>query len=375
MRVLSLIVLAFWLLSLARTILNLLLVPRLRPRLPRTTPLVSVIVPARNEERSIGETVRALLAQTYPHLELVVVNDRSTDRTGEILRSFEDRRLVVVDNEEPPPGWLGKPWALHQGSLRARGAWLLFVDADVSYAAEGVGAAVAFAEESGAGLVSLFPYLRMEGFWEHIGMPNLTIAGFMFTPLWIGNRTRIPLLAIGGGPGNLVRREVYDRCGGHEALRDAIIDDIGLARLVRRGGERTQLVRADDLVSLRMYHGLREIVDGFTKNAFAAFGGSYALVLVAMLLGAVMNVLPFALALTGDLAAIASVAVISLTRLILFASLRYRIDNALFGHPLMMALWGWIMLRSVWFTGIRRQISWRGRTYGSASEIGRRPRP
>ncbi|MGZ8710519.1 MAG: glycosyltransferase, partial [Thermoanaerobaculia bacterium] len=141
MRLLSYVILIFWILAFARTLLNLALTPRLAPRLPHRFPRVSVIIPARDEERMIERTVRAFLAQTYPEVEIVVVNDRSVDRTGEILARFET--LIVVDNEEPPPGWLGKPWALHQGSRHATGELLLFVDADVIYEPDAITSAVA----------------------------------------------------------------------------------------------------------------------------------------------------------------------------------------------------------------------------------------
>lgn len=363
MRILTLLILLSWLAALGRLLLNLFLVPRLRVRSPRGTPAVSLIVPARDEERNIERAVRGFLAQTYRELEVIVVNDRSTDRTGQILAAIDDPRLVVITGEEPPPGWLGKPWALAQGSRRAKGELLLFVDADVLYAPEAVEAAVAQIEESGVAMLSLFPRLEMHGFWEHVAMPNLSFFAFTFLPLWLGNRTRLPILGAGGGPGNLVRREVYEAVGGHQALRDAVIDDVALARLVRRGGHRSMFVRGDDFVSVRMYHGLREVIEGFTKNAFSAFSRSYLLAFVIAAGTALFHLFPYVWMFTGDLASIATVAVISLVRLILYLSLGYRIDNALFGHPLMMFVWGWITVRSVWYTGIRRQVRWRGRTY------------
>lgn len=363
MRILLLIVLASWVLALARLILNLLLVPRLRTRMPREMPLVSVIIPARDEEREIGRTVRALLAQTYPNLEVIVLNDRSTDATGAILAAIDDPRLVVLTGEEPPAGWLGKPWALAQGSRRARGELLLFVDADVHYEPDAVAAAVAQLEESGVAMVSLFPRFVMHGFWEHVLMPQLPIVAFLFLPLWLGNRTRVALFGAGGGPGNLVRRAVYDSLGGHESLKDAVVDDVALARMVRRGGHRSEFVRGDDFVSVRMYHGLAEVIEGFTKNSFAVMGRSYIVAAFVLAATFVFHGLPYFVALTGNAVAVGTVLLIALSRLILFLSLRYRVDNALLGHPLMMLGWGWIMLRSLWFTGIRRQVRWRGRTY------------
>lgn len=364
MKILSLIILALWLLALVRTIVNLLLVPRLKRERPAATPLVSVIIPARDEERAIGSTVRALLAQTYPSLEVIVVNDRSTDGTGGILAAIDDPRLVAVHGEEPPAGWLGKPWALHQGSLRARGELLLFVDADVHYSPDAVAAAVARMQRSGHAMTSLLPRFELHGFWEHIAMPNLAVFVFMLAPIWLANRTRIPLLAVGGGPGNLVRREAYDAAGGHTALKDSVVDDVALARLFRRAGYGTEVVRADEgLVSLHMYHGLREVIDGFTKNLFSVFGRSYLVVALVLTVTLIGNVLPVILAFTGDPISIATVVIMSLARVILFASLGYRLDNAIFGNVPMVLVWTYILLRSTWRTGIRRQLHWRGRTY------------
>jgi chlorobactene glucosyltransferase len=356
------LVLAFWVFALATTLLSLATVPRLRTRMPRRFPRVSVIVPARDEERTIERTVRALLAQTYPDLELIVVNDRSVDRTGEILAQFGE--VIVVHGEEPPPGWLGKPWALHQGSARATGEWLLFVDADVIYHPDAIAAAVAHLEtREQTALLSLLPDIEMRGFWEHAVMPNLAVFAYTFLPLWAVNHTRLRMLAVGGGPGNLVRRADYEAAGGHESLKDAVVDDVGLARLLRRSGRRTEVVRAEKYVSVRMYHGLREIVGGFTKNAFAVFGYNYFVALLFLVMAVGLHLLPYALAATGHTLALLVVAAIALTRLALFLSIGYRIDNALFGHPFMIGTWLWILARSIWFTGIRRQVHWRGRTY------------
>ena len=338
-------------------------------RQPRAFPLVSVIVPARDEERMIESAVRGMLAQTYPALEVIVVDDRSTDATGAILERLarEDERLVVLSGSEPPPGWLGKPAALHQGSLRARGELLLFVDADVLYAPDAILAAVAHFEERGAPMITLLPDFEMHGFWEHVAMPNLAVFAFTVVPLWLVNRSRIPFLGIGGGTGNLVRRDDYVTAGGHEALKAAVVDDVGLGRLFRRNGFRTEVVLAHELVSVRMYHGLGEIVRGFTKNMFAVLNRNYLTAFLFLILGGFFHLVPYALALCGDWIAIATVLIIGLTRSILFLALRcFRLDNALLGHPLMTGVWGWILLRSLWLTGVRRRLEWRGRRYDAS---------
>jgi glycosyltransferase involved in cell wall biosynthesis len=361
---LALIILIAWVMALIRTIVNLSLIPSLRADMqPAGEPLVSVIIPARDEAHIIERTVLAFLAQTYANLEVIVVNDRSADGTGDIVRAIDDVRLTVIDGVEPPAGWLGKPWALHQGSRAACGELLLFVDADLIYAPQALAAAVAYLQARGVALLSLFPFLEMRGFGEYASMPMMTMAFFTFLPTWLSNRTRFARLALGGGTGNLVVREIYEKCGGHEALSDAVVDDIALARLIRRNGWTTEIVRAETLVSLRMYRGLREVIDGFTKNTFSALGRNYVAGFLVVAGCVAFHILPYVLALTGDRISIATIVIISITRLILFRALRYRLDAALFLHPVMAAIWTWIFIRSIWLTGIRRKLLWRGRTY------------
>ena len=367
MHALAGILLAIWALLFIQTVVNLCLAPRLgREQTPKDPPPVSIVIPARNEERVIERTVRAFLAQDYENFEVIVVNDRSTDATGEILATIHDRRLVVIEAEETPPGWLGKPWALEQGSARARGELLLFVDADLIYAPEAVRAAVAEIERDHAGLIALWPHLEMRTFAEQVAMPMMNFFGFSVLPLWLSNRSRAVGLAIGGGSGNLIRRSLLEKIGGFGVLKDAVVDDIGLARHARQHGERTHAVRADDLISVRMYHSAAEILEGFTKNTFIMFERSYLRGAVMLAWMLIVHLLPYVLAITGDFFAIAAVILISAMRVVLFRSMRFRLDNAILLHPLMAAFWAYIFLRSMWFTGIRNELRWRGRTYNAA---------
>lgn len=366
MHVVSIVVFFLWVLALVRTILNLLLVRRLSTDAqPPSEALVSIVIPARNESHIIEDTVRAFLAQDYPHFELIVVNDRSTDDTAEILSRIADRRFTVIDGEEPPPGWLGKPWALDQGSRRARGELILFVDADIIYAPSALRAAVADLLASDAALIAVFPRYEAHGFGEQTAMGMMAITLSLF-PVWLFDRWQHPRLGIGGGSGNLVRREAIERMDHFTALRDAVVDDIALAQQVRRSGGTTHVVRAEHLVRVRMYHGVRAVIEGFTKNIFAGLGRSYAIATSLWILMIVCHLFPYAYALTGDWAAIATVVMISLTRVVAFRAGRYSMLNAIFLHPLMIALWAYIFLRSVWITGIRNQVRWRGRVYDAA---------
>src|SRR5687768_1778736 len=298
-------------------------------------------------------------------MEIVVVDDRSSDATASILDSIAagDARLRVIRGAEPPEGWLGKPWALHQGQGFARGELLLFVDADIVYEPPAVAAAVRQLRESETSMVTLFPRLIMTTFWEKLAMPYLAFTAYSILPTWFANRTRIPILGVGGGTGNLVRRDHYDAVGGHASLREAVVDDVATARLLRRRGYQTTVAGASSLTSVRMYEGRREIVEGFTKNIFAVFQRSYALTLTLAVLGVIFHVLPYWWALTGELLSVLTVALITMTRLILFASLRYPLHYAVWAHPFMILFWTWLWIRSMWITGIRRRLAWRGRTY------------
>jgi chlorobactene glucosyltransferase len=379
---LAIFVLVCWIGILIQTILNVTLVSRLdRNAIPSRTPAVSIIVPARNEADIIDDSARAFLAQDYPDFELIVVNDRSTDRTAEIVQQIAktDPRLILINGEEPPAGWLGKPWALHQGAAVARGEFFLFVDADLIYAPAAVRAAMASLLKHDAGSLSWYPRMVMKGFWENILMPCLAVVGFMEIPTWLANRSRSPQLGIGGGPGTLLSRQLYFQTGGHESLKNAIIDDVGLVRQVRRAGHRSLILLADDLSSLRMYRGLREVIEGFTKNSSIVFDNNVPVIAVMLVLGVLVHIWPYALALAGLIhwlrgmpigmvatIGIATVVLITISRLVLFVWLRYRLDNAIFGHPLMFATILYVLARSAWKVAIRGEVTWRGRTYSTS---------
>lgn len=350
---------------------------RPRPR-PSRLPSVSTVVPARNEERGIEAAVRSHLAQDYPDLEVVVVDDRSTDATGAILARLaaEDPRLRVVSGAEPPAGWLGKPHALFQGTRAARGELLLLADADVRYAPDAVAQAVSLVEAEGLDLMALFPRLEMKGFWENVLMAYLPVSYFI-GPAFLMNSDRQRRFAVGAGAGMLVRAEAYRASGGHEALRSSVIDDLHLASRVRRAGGRCRMVRADRAMRLRMYRGFREIVDGFTKNVAYVFEGGWGVVLAAItavsflawsLPAAVLVGAALGAPLPAGSVAPAGVAAASMlaTRVGIALYLDYPLWPAL-THPCMAAVWMGIMARSFAWRFLRREMRWRGRTYPAAT--------
>jgi chlorobactene glucosyltransferase len=335
------------------------------------------VIPARNEARGIGEALRSHLAQDYPNLEVIVVDDRSSDGTPEILARLrtEDPRLRVVSGSEPPPGWLGKPHALFEGAARARGEVLLFADADVRYAPTAISASVAMLEAGGIDLLALFPRLEMRGFWENVLLQYLAVSYFFGPAFWVNSDSQ-SRYAAGGGAGMLVRAAAYRAAGGHDALRASVIDDVGLAIRVKRSGGRCRMAMADDLVSVRMYRGFREVVEGFTKNmayvfegglgvflAFSTFFTFLAWTLPAIVLGAAA--VGAAVPRRDVVLAAAVFGVTAATRAAMAVFLRYPLWSAL-TQPLMAAVWAGITVRSLARRFLRRQLVWRGRRYDAA---------
>jgi chlorobactene glucosyltransferase len=235
---------------------------------------VSVLVPARNEERSIEECVRSLLDQSYGCYEVIVLDDSSEDRTGEILGSITDPRLRVIAGEPLPPGWTGKNRACHRLAEHASGELLIFTDADTIHRDSSVRSCVAFAERSGCGLFSGVPRQRMPTFLERVIVPMPQFLYFAFLPNeWITSKTDERFSATNGQL-LCVTREAYDRIGGHNAVRSSILEDVELGRAAKRAGIRTALATAVETVDCRMYRSSKEIIEGFSKNLYPGLGAS-----------------------------------------------------------------------------------------------------
>lgn len=238
------------------------------------TPRVSLLVPARNEARNVGSCVRSLLAQTYPDLEILVLDDRSEDGTRELLAAerARDARLVVLEGEEPSDGWTGKSWACHQLALAATGEVLLFADADTVFEApDAVTRIVRTLQASRADLLSGLPRQVLGTPGEALLVPMLYWSLLSFTPLAVQLLWRRAPFARAVGQLMAFRRTAYAAVGGHAAVRHSVVDDIALARRVARAGLACRLMDATSLVSCRMYRSGREAAAGFAKNLFAAF--------------------------------------------------------------------------------------------------------
>jgi chlorobactene glucosyltransferase len=239
--------------------------------IPRETPLVSVLVPARNEEgRVLAACIRSILAQDYGRFEVVAVNDRSTDATASILNAIAkaDERLRVINGEELPAGWLGKPYALQQALDRAHGEWILATDADMIFSEQAVRTAIELATFKNYDAVTLVPRIECLSFWERVFMPTFAWFIIMAIPIErINDPSRKEAVGVGGF--FLIRRTLLQKVGEYAAVRAEVAEDLRMAELLKEKGARLRIEYAPDLTSTRMQTNLREIWEGFTKNLFA----------------------------------------------------------------------------------------------------------
>ncbi|MEN3042795.1 MAG: glycosyltransferase family 2 protein [Fervidobacterium sp.] len=222
---------------------------------------ISVIIPARNEEKNIGKILSLLKNQSFPAYEIIVVDDNSSDRTSEIASSFNDVRLVrLTDN--PPRGWIGKSWAIWNGYLNSSGDILIFMDADVEPTEKTLEILIGKYEKYG-GLISVWPYQRFEKFYEHL---NLT---FNLIVVYASNMFGFPIKKPSGvfGPIILTSRKDYEYVGGHESVKDSVLEDIKLGKLyISKGIKVTNLI-GNGIVKFRMYpEGIKQLFEGFSKN-------------------------------------------------------------------------------------------------------------
>jgi chlorobactene glucosyltransferase len=253
---------------------NILILHRARLReQKRDFPTVSILVPVRNEERSIGGCIQSLLEQNYPSYEVIALDDQSSDGTFAILEQIagSQPRLKVLVGTPPPGGMSGKNWACAQLADQSQGDLLLFTDADTVFKPQSLRLIVSTMLSQKADLLTGFPRQNVYTWGEKLLVPFFSWAVLCFIPLWVAYQVRLPALSSAVGQMMLFRREAYQKIGGHENLGAVIVDDLVLARRIKAAGWRWRVMNVTDLITCRMYHGHREAFDGFAKNLFACF--------------------------------------------------------------------------------------------------------
>ena len=352
------------------------------PTAPPDAPLVSLIIPARDEERNVEGCLRAALASTWPRLEVVLVDDHSRDATGVIAGRIarDDPRLRVVGAPDLPDGWFGKPWACLTGARAARGDLLVFLDADTTQSPDLVTRMVNAMRARHAEMLSVAGAQEMHTFWETLLQPQVfSMLHMRYGGTESVNESRHAWDKIANGQCIAVRRDAYESIGGHGAVRDKVAEDLMLAQRLFRAGVRTVLVLGVDQLSTRMYSSLGALVRGWRKNVFA--GGidalpavplARALFPVALLLFPLAELAPVATlvaqvagaAWAGPPAVVwartATLAMLAAWSVVYLRSRRSPLWAALF--PLGGLVLLWIILGAI---ARGRRVSWKGRTYRS----------
>jgi glycosyltransferase involved in cell wall biosynthesis len=333
-------------------------------------PLVSIIVPARNEEADIEQTLKRLLALDYDNYEVIAVNDRSTDRTGDIMESVatnpgQKPRLQVIHHRELPAGWLGKTHAMWTATHEATGDWLLFTDADVIFKKDSVRRAVTYAEAERADHVVVFPQMIMKRPGEYMMIAFFqTMFVFGHRPWKVADPKTQDHMGVGAF--NLIRRSTYEAVGTYEGLRMEVLDDMKLGKVVKSAGFAQRNVFGADLISIRWANGAWGIVNNLTKNFFAVLSFQWWRTVIAAFAMAFLNLMPFLgvwLAHGWERLPYA-IALGSMFLIYLGMSWRSGVPAYYFAlHPVSTLLFIYTLLRSMFHALWNDGIIWRGTRY------------
>jgi glycosyltransferase involved in cell wall biosynthesis len=341
-----------------------------KPATPAGDPRVSIVVPACNEEGTIERCLTQLLELDYPHCEIIAVDDRSTDRTGELMDQVAASpgaagRLKIIHIRELPPHWLGKTHAMWTAANEATGDWILFTDADVFFHPDTLRRAITYAEREKADHVVLFPYLIMHGVGEHMMIAFFqSLFVFGHRPWKVADpKTKDH---IGVGAFNLIRRSVYDQVGTYERLRLEVLDDMKLGKVVKFGGFRQRNVFGHDLISIRWARGAMGVVRNLTKNFFSVMAFQWPRALGAIAVLGFLNLMPFlGVWLAHGLSRIPYIIALS-SMFLIYAGMSWRSripPYYFFLHPISTLLFAYTMLRSMSLTLWKGGVEWRGTMY------------
>jgi cellulose synthase/poly-beta-1,6-N-acetylglucosamine synthase-like glycosyltransferase len=334
-------------------------------------PTVSLIAPARNEERNIEAAMRSLLALDYPHLQITIINDRSTDRTGEILERLaaEEPRLNVVEIAKLPPGWLGKNHALHVGARRSDGEWLLFTDADILFEPTTLRRAIGYAREHLLDHLAAYPDVRMPSWLLNAFVITFATMFTMFIRPW---QVRDPKSKayIGIGAFNLVSAAAYRTAGGHVPIRMRPDDDLKLGHLMKLNGFRSDVVNGQGAVTVEWYSTLGEMVRGLEKNSAAPLEYSLPAVTGSVLVLFFAYIWPFlAVWFTSgwtQLCFAAAIVLLLIANCLTAIDVKQPLWRALL-FPLAIAIFAYINARGMVLLLIRGGIQWRDTFYPLAA--------
>ena len=325
------------------TVINILTGPMLKKRIIfHNQPLVSVLIPARNEAENIAQCLEGLIRQDYQNTEIIVLDDLSSDGTGKIAWNFINRfkALKVIDGEPLPEGWTGKNWACHQLSKAAKGEILIFTDADNRHQNNAVSNTLGWIEKYELGLFSAFPQQKTGTLSERLVIPVIDLFLYSSLVLWLTYYLKFPSLAAANGQWLAFTRTAYQKIRGHQAVKSKIVEDVELSRLAKKGGIKILTTAGTGIISSRMYNGFLPVWRGFSKNLFGLVSNK-SIPFILILLGILFTyLLPFVLLFKMTLYPYALISVLwgMLIRFLLAIKYKHPFFESVLLHPIGLSL-------------------------------------
>ncbi|MDP8263541.1 MAG: glycosyltransferase [Candidatus Ancaeobacter aquaticus] len=256
-------------------------------------PFISVLIPALNEEKNIGTCLSSLMNQQYPHFEVIVINDRSTDNTRSIVEDFQKKysNITLINNDQLHEGWSGKNYALNKGVAHAKGQWYLFTDADTYHHPQSLFQSTSYVIDKKVDMLTLIPYLEGISFWEKLLQPIAGAILLVSFPIKYSNNPK-KKTAFANGQYILINKDVYHSFGGHEALKSCLLEDIAMAKIVKTSGYSLNVAVSPDVYKTRMYKNFKEIWNGWTRIFHIIYDKRISLIFLNALLLFVFSLLP-----------------------------------------------------------------------------------
>jgi chlorobactene glucosyltransferase len=341
-------------------------------------PFVSVLIPARNEEANIENCVTSLLKQNYPNFEVIVLNDNSTDRTSQILSDLKQKysELKIINGKPLSSGWIGKSYACHQLTKESKGEWLLFTDADTIHNENSIKEGIESALSRNADLLSVIPYQITKTLPEKLVIPVLHFVTFVLLPFYFLEKRGFEKFTFAVGQYMLFKKTSLDKIGGYEAVKNEIVEDVMMGRLIKKNNMQLVIQSGIDMVRCRMYRSFSQLWEGFSKNVFAGMGFSTLLMFVIILMYLILFVLPFfgliyfVIIGENELAIVCAgqVAINYLIRFILSIKFKLSFSSSLL-HPFGILTVLLITINSWRLVKFSLGPKWKGRTYNLNQSI------
>jgi len=346
------------------SLVNFLAKPWLKDAHPEKQPVISVLIPARNEERNIGNLMSDLSRQDYRRFEVLVYDDQSEDETASIVKQFadEDSRFRYIGGQPLPEGWNGKNHACYRLAREAKGDYLLFLDADVRTRPKLLSKSLAFLQKTNLHLLSIFPKQEIQSFGERITVPIMNWILVSLLPLSLVRLLKFPSLAAANGQFMLFDAYIYRQNQWHEQLKSVTVEDIEIARTMKSQGYRVQTLLGDDAIRCRMYESYNEAVGGFSRNVHAYFGNSH-FILVLFVVIVTLGFIPvwISFGITGLLTYLG---LVILNRVVVSLASGQKVAVNVILAPLQVVSFLHISLKSL-KNHLSGNTSWKGRTIKS----------